>query len=53
MYGKNFDFKERRDHQKISYERRVYESVDDSAAYLIGYISKTDEKKELVQQRPG
>ena len=25
----NFDFKIRRDHGKISYERRVYESVDD------------------------
>ena len=27
--GQNFDFKIRRDHEKISYERRVYESVDD------------------------
>ena len=27
----NFDFKIRRDHQKNSYERRVYESVDDSS----------------------
>ena len=28
---KIFDFKIRRDHQKISYGRRVYESVDDSS----------------------
>ena len=26
---KNFDLKIRRDHEKISYERRVYESVND------------------------
>ena len=29
--SKNFDFNLRRDHQKISYERRDYESVDDGA----------------------
>ena len=27
-YCQNFDSKIRKDHQKISYERRVYESVD-------------------------
>ena len=35
-YCQNFDSKIRRDHQKISYERRVYESVDDrSLSYAI------------------
>ena len=29
--SKNFDFNLRRDHQKISYERRDYESVDERA----------------------
>ena len=28
QFDQNFDLKKRRDHQKISYERRVYESVD-------------------------
>ena len=28
MFEQNFDFKIRNDHQKISYEHRVYESVD-------------------------
>ena len=27
-FDQNFDFKLKRDHQKISYERRAYESVD-------------------------
>ena len=31
MYCQNFDFKIRRDHQKISYERRNYESVDEKS----------------------
>ena len=30
-YCQNFDFKIRRDHQKISYERRDYESVDEKS----------------------
>ena len=30
--------------EKISYERSVYESVDDESL-ILGYISKTDEKK--------
>ena len=29
QFGPNFDFKIRRDHKIISYERCVYESVDD------------------------
>ena len=33
-YCQNFDSKIRRDHQKISYERRVYESVDDRSLSL-------------------
>ena len=28
QFGQTFDFKIRRDHEKISYERRAYESVD-------------------------
>ena len=28
-YCQNFDFKVRRDRQKVSYERRDYESVDE------------------------
>ena len=31
MYSKNFYFKIRRDHQKISYERRDYKSVDEKS----------------------
>ena len=30
-FGKNFDFKIRRDHGKHSYEHLVYESVDDKS----------------------
>ena len=30
-YCQNFDFKIRRDHQKISYERRDYESVGEKS----------------------
>ena len=34
--AKNFNFKMRRDNKKISYERRVYESVfDNSLSYAI------------------
>ena len=29
QFGQNFDFKIRRKYEKISYERRTYESVDD------------------------
>ena len=35
--------------KKNSYERRVYESVDDSSISLA--ISKKNDKKELMQQR--
>ena len=46
-FDKNFDFKIRRDHGKISYERRVYESVYDKSQSwdILGYISKIDEKQ--------
>ena len=39
--SKNFDFNLRRDHQKTSYERRHYESVDEP---VIGYVPKNYEK---------
>ena len=29
QFGRNYDFKIRRDHEKNSYERHAYESVDD------------------------
>ena len=48
-FGQNFDLKIRRDNNKNCYERRVGESVDDNSLY--SYISKTDKKKELMQQR--
>ena len=31
IFNRNFDFKIRRDDQKNSYERRVYESVDENS----------------------
>ena len=31
QFSQTFDFKIRRDHGKISYERRVYESVDNKS----------------------
>ena len=31
QFGQNLDFRIRRDHGKISYERRVYESLDDKS----------------------
>ena len=40
----NFDFKIWRDHQKISYERRDYESVDEKKP-ILSYVLKNDEKK--------
>ena len=33
-FQSNFDFKIRRDNQKISYEYRVYESVDDTVNFI-------------------
>ena len=44
MYDQNFDFKIRGDNKKKSYERRVYESVDDSS--LSKAISQKQTKKE-------
>ena len=41
----NFDFKIRWDHQKNSYERCDYESVDENS--LLGYVPKNDEKKRI------
>ena len=32
-FTKIYDFNLRRDHQKISYERRAYESVDEKSLY--------------------
>ena len=47
--AKNFDLKKRRYHQKISYERRAYESVDDRS--LLGYISKINRKQNSGTNR--
>ena len=44
MNCQNFDSKIRRDHQKISYERRDYESVDEKKP-ILGYVLKNYEKK--------
>ena len=43
-FTKNFEFNFRRDHQKISYERRAYESVDEKKP-ILGYVPKNDKKK--------
>ena len=44
MFTKNFDFNLKRDHQKISYKRRAYESVDEKKlSYAMS--QKNDEKK--------
>ena len=45
MFTKNFDFNYRRDHQKISYERRAYESVGRRKEHILGYVTKNDRKK--------
>ena len=44
----NFNSIFRRDHQKNSYERRVYESVDEEL--ILGYVPKNDEKNNLVHK---
>ena len=44
-FSKTFDFNFRRDHQKISYDSRGYESVDEKRLYILGYAPKNDEKK--------
>ena len=48
--GQNFDFKIRRDNQKISYERLVYELVDDNSLSLAIY-QKPTKKKRMEQLR--
>ena len=45
MYGQNFDSKIKRNEQNISYERRVYDSVDDKPT-VDDLSQKTDEKKK-------
>ena len=42
-FSRHFDFNLRRDHQKISFERRDYESVDEP---ILGYVPENDEKKK-------
>ena len=44
MFDRNFNFNLRRDSQKISYERRAYESVERKEP-ILGYVTKNDEKK--------
>ena len=34
QFGQNFDLKIRREHEKKSYECRVYESVDDRSPFM-------------------
>ena len=46
---RNLNFSLRRDHQKKSYERRAYESVDDKS--LSQAISQKTMKPELVTER--
>ena len=36
-FSQNFDFNLRRNHQKISYERGDYESVDEKE-HILGYV---------------
>ena len=43
--SKNFNFNLRRDHQKISYEHRNYESVDEKSLAILGYVPKNYEKR--------
>ena len=47
---KNFNFKIRRDQEKISYERRVYESADDKTPSILGYISNINGKQNLCHK---
>ena len=42
-FTKHYDFNLRRDHQKISYERRAYELVDERA-YITSYVPKNEIK---------
>ena len=43
-YCQNFDFKIKRDYQKISYERREYESVDEKSLSYTMCSKKTKKK---------
>ena len=49
-FSEIFDFNLRRDHKKISYERRNYESVDGKRVFL-AYVPKNDEK--IIQDEKG
>ena len=44
-YCQNFDFKIRRDHQKISYERRAYETKEPTKEPILEYVPKNDKKR--------
>ena len=43
-FGQNFDFNLGRDHEKNSYERRDYESVDKNES-IKDHVPKNDERK--------
>ena len=43
-FSKNFNSILRRDHEKIFYERRAYESVDEKKP-ISGYVRKTTKKR--------
>ena len=44
-YRQKFRFQNKKG--SISYERRVYESIEDRSLPVLGYISKIDEKQSL------
>ena len=44
MYGKKFDLKKEGNIEKISFERRAYESVDDRS-HSYGYIYLKNQRK--------
>ena len=46
LYGQNLDFRIRRDHGKISYERRVYESLDDKS---LSYAMSQKLMEKIIQ----
>ena len=48
-FNKYFDFYFRRDHQKNSYARRAYESVDEKKP-ILGYVPK---KKTRIHEVKG
>ena len=52
QFGRNFDLK-MRDHEKISYERRAYESVDDRSlpkAITRKFMENNSGQKGLILQ---